>query len=179
MTLAARKASGLQAGCRCAGASLRESCAGYAPRGAGREQPGKAGSAAPLNFGRAARAAAPGRERATPSARLSRRRSGRCPARALRASAVPAALRGTTRRLEHVELRRHSALSTCCGRGALAAGAQQVQQRRQEFPLDARSGSGRQVVVHHGFPTAIWRTSRRWAVIVVTLSSCNELKRRM
>jgi hypothetical protein len=52
------EASGLQAGCRFAGASLRESFAGFTPRGAGREGPGEAGSAAPLNF-----EAAPERQR--------------------------------------------------------------------------------------------------------------------
>ena len=44
------EASGLLAGCRFAGASLRESFAGSTPRGAGRERPGEAGSAAPLNL---------------------------------------------------------------------------------------------------------------------------------
>ena len=43
-------AFGLQAECGSGGASLRESSAASAPQGAGRERPGKAGSAAPSNF---------------------------------------------------------------------------------------------------------------------------------
>jgi hypothetical protein len=54
------EASGLQAGGRFAGASLRESFAGFTPRGANRERPGRAGSAAPLTFAWDAPAPAPG-----------------------------------------------------------------------------------------------------------------------
>jgi len=46
----APEASGLQAGCRSGGVSLREPFAASTPRGAGRERPGKAGSAAHSNF---------------------------------------------------------------------------------------------------------------------------------
>jgi len=40
----------MQAGCRSSGASLRESFAASTPRGAGRERPGEAGSAASSNL---------------------------------------------------------------------------------------------------------------------------------
>ena len=43
-------ATGLGASCCSAGVSLRGPFAGFTPRGAGRERPGKAGSAAPLNL---------------------------------------------------------------------------------------------------------------------------------